>query len=142
MPAPLRARNHRGGRGALRRLIERSPDDPSAHHNLGTLLLRAGPGRRRRGVLPPVAGPSAPEPRHAPAFGLCPEVQGLVTEAEAAWSAALRMAPGDAATRDELSRLRRWRVVVQDGLYTLVPFQSAAGRNAGVATTDRDLGHG
>ena len=88
---------------ALKSLIEHDPHDASAHHNLGTLLLRPAPRRGGAG-LPAVAALPA-EPRgHLPQLGYALKDSGRLTEAVTAWEHVLRLVPGDPSARQELIR--------------------------------------
>jgi GT2 family glycosyltransferase/tetratricopeptide (TPR) repeat protein len=89
---------------ALRALIDRDPEDPSAHHNLGMLLLRL-----KR--YDPAARAFRQALRHradAPAtylhLGYALKECGRLAEAVAAWQQVLRLAPDDAAAGEELAR--------------------------------------
>jgi Flp pilus assembly protein TadD len=87
-------------------LIERSPDDASAHHNLGTLLLRtrrfdeAAESYREALRLRP------DNPATYLHLGYALKEAGRTAEATLAWEQVLRLAPGDPAALEELRRLR------------------------------------
>ena len=97
---------------ALRELIDHSPDDASAHHNLGTLMLRAG---RRDEAVQAYHQSLRYRPNYAATYlnlGYALKDSGRIDEAATAWEQVVRLSPRDATARQELARLGRVPAVV------------------------------
>jgi O-antigen biosynthesis protein len=90
---------------ALRKLSERDPADASAHHNLGTLLLR---GKRYGEATEAYRASLQLRPDAAATYlhlGYALKESRRLDEAVAAWEQVLRLEPGHPAAADELNRL-------------------------------------
>jgi protein O-GlcNAc transferase len=92
---------------ALRALIERAPDDGSAHHHLDTLLLRA---QQYEEAVQEYHQSLRYRPNYAATYlnlGYALKDSGRIDEAARAWEQVMRLAPNDETAREELARLGR-----------------------------------
>jgi len=92
---------------ALRRLIDRVPHDASAHHNLGTLLLRY---KRYKDATAAFRQALQLRPDNLAThlhLGYALKGNGRIAEAASAFEHALQLAPEDPVVRSELSLLGR-----------------------------------
>ena len=92
---------------ALRFLVENYPNEPSAHHNLGTLLLRLKRYDDAASSFRQALRHRADAPATYLHLGYALKESGRIDEAIAAWQQVLRLAPGDPSARDELIRARQ-----------------------------------
>ena len=89
----------------MRRLIARTPQDPSAHHNLGTLLLRSG---RFDDAEQSYRQSLRYRSNHVDTYlrlGYALREGRRAAEAAAAWEQVLRLSPGHPVALDELRRM-------------------------------------
>ena len=92
---------------ALRALIDHRPEDASAHHNRGVLLMKA---QRHAEAVEEYRESLRHRPNYAGTYlnlGYALKDGGRLDEAAAAWEQASRLAPSDLAAREELARLGR-----------------------------------
>jgi GT2 family glycosyltransferase/tetratricopeptide (TPR) repeat protein len=102
---------------ALRELIDRDPTDASAHHNLGTLLLRAkyhGEAARAYRQSLHHRPDSAVTYLH---LGYALKESGKRDEAVAAWKHAIRLAPDNPAALEELRKVGHTSSAPADSLH-------------------------
>jgi GT2 family glycosyltransferase/tetratricopeptide (TPR) repeat protein/SAM-dependent methyltransferase len=92
---------------ALRSLIESHSNDASAHHNLGTLLLRLKRYDEAASSFRQALRQRSDAPATYLHLGYALKESGRADEAVAAWQQVLRLAPDDAAAREELMRARQ-----------------------------------
>ena len=91
----------------VRTLIGQAPDDASAHHNLGTLLMR---NRRYEEAVQEYRHALGISPNYAAThlnLGYALKDSGRIDEAAAAWEQVLRLSPNDMTAGQELTRLGR-----------------------------------
>ena len=92
---------------ALRNLIHRHPDDASAHHNMGILLLRLRRYNEAASSFRQALRQRADAPATYLHLGYALKESGRCDEAVAAWQQVLRLEPNNPAARDELIRARQ-----------------------------------
>ena len=92
---------------SLRALIDHSPDDASAHYNLGTLLMRTRRFDEAVGVYQQSLRYRPNHPATYLNLGYALRDSGRIDEAATAWEQVVRLLPNDPVARQELSRLGR-----------------------------------
>ena len=91
--------------GAGESHLDHCPDDASAHHDLGTLMMRAG---RHDEAVQEYHQPLRYRPNYAATYlnlGYALKDSGRIDEAARAWDRAARLSPSDPTARQELARL-------------------------------------
>jgi tetratricopeptide (TPR) repeat protein len=92
---------------ALKSLIEHAPEDPSAHYNLGTLLLRTHRYDEAACAYRQSLRFRTNHPATYLNLGCALKDSGRIEEAVLAWEQALRLVPGDPSVRAELAQVGR-----------------------------------
>ena len=90
---------------ALRDLVERRPAEASAHHNLGTLLMRLKRYDEAARSFRQALRHRADAPATYLYLGYALKESGRPDEAASAWQQVLRLAPDDAVAREELKHV-------------------------------------
>jgi O-antigen biosynthesis protein len=90
---------------ALRQLIARDSEDASAHHNLGTLLLRSCRVEEAEQAYRQSLRYRSNHPATYLQLGYALKQGGRIAEAAAAWEQVLRLAPGHPVASAELHRM-------------------------------------
>jgi Flp pilus assembly protein TadD len=88
-------------------LIGHDPNDASAHHNLGMLLLRLKRYDEAARSFRQALRHRADAPATYLHLGYALKESGRLEEASAAWQQVLRLSPADAAASEELRRAAR-----------------------------------